>query len=83
MTQELPVSAAAPEVGASVGATTDEPDGLFPAPAPTPPHTGDVVVDRALADLHQALGRDLDRQIEVANTVGETLHARLQDLDSA
>ena len=57
-------------------------DGLFPAPAPPPPHTGDQVVDRALADLHVALGRDLDNQIEVADTVGEALHRRLQDLDS-
>jgi hypothetical protein len=55
---------------------------LFPAPAPAPPHTGDSVVDRALGELHQALGRDLDDQIEVANTVGEALQARLQDLDS-
>jgi hypothetical protein len=57
-------------------------DGLFPAPAPAPPHTGDQVVDRALADLHAALGRDLDEQIEVADAVGEALHGRLQDLDS-
>jgi hypothetical protein len=57
-------------------------DGLFPAPAPAPPHTGDHVVDRVLADLHVALGRDLDEQIEVADTVGEALHRRLQDLDS-
>ena len=57
-------------------------DGLFPAPAPAPPHTGDHVVDRVLADLHVALGRDLDEQIEVADTVGEALHRRLQDLES-
>lgn len=81
-TEEAATPTAAPADGESVRVGTAEHDGLFPAPAPAPPHTGDAVVDRALGDLHEALNRDLDDQIEVANTVGATLQARLQDLDS-
>lgn len=82
MTEESATPVAVPADDESAGAGTAEHDGLFPAPAPAPPHTGDSVVDRALGELHQALGRDLDDQIEVANTIGEALQARLQDLDS-
>jgi len=74
--------AVAPSDEESAGVTPAADDGLFPAPAPPPPHTADPVVDRALVDLHQALSLDLDHQIEVANTVGEALQARLQDLAS-
>ena len=76
--QAVTAQAVTPESGMPSAAA----DGLFPAPAPAPPHTGDHVVDRVLADLPVALGRDLDEQIEVADTVGEALHRRLQDLDS-
>ena len=57
-------------------------DGLFPAPPPAPPQTGDLVVDRVLADLHASLSQDLDTQIATADEVGAALHRRLQDLDS-
>ncbi|HEY3534018.1 MAG TPA: hypothetical protein VGK60_00510 [Pedococcus sp.] len=42
--------------------------------------TGDIVIDSALQDLHDAPADDLDAQIEAGRRVQQTLQARLGDL---
>jgi hypothetical protein len=42
--------------------------------------TGDIVIDAALRDLHQAPPEDLDAQIDAGQRVHETLQGRLSDL---
>lgn len=43
--------------------------------------TGDIVIDAALRDLNAADQRDLDAQIERAESLQRTLQGRLADLD--
>ena len=58
---------------ASVSATGDE--GVLGDPL-----TGDIVIDAALRDLTSADPRDLDAQIERAESLQRTLQGRLADL---
>jgi DNA polymerase-3 subunit gamma/tau len=42
--------------------------------------TGDIVIDSALQDLHDAPRDDLDAQIDAGQRVHQTLQSRLSDL---
>lgn len=56
-------------------------DGLFPAPYPPAPRTGDEPVDEALVELDQAAREgDLDGQARAGERVHARLQERLQDL---
>ncbi len=60
------------------------PDPVQPADgrpaAPTPPETGDIVVDAALRDLAAVPEDDLDAQLAAGEHVQRTLQSRLADL---
>jgi hypothetical protein len=59
----------------------DDEDGLFPAPVAAAPHTGDDVIDSALARLERsATSGSLDDQVEAGEHVHQTLQGRLADL---
>lgn len=57
-------------------------EALFPAPAPTPPATGDPAVDGAVAQLAAAMDGSLDDQVEAADRMQHALAERLGDLDA-
>ena len=58
----------------------DHEDGMFPAPVPAAPRTGDTAIDAATAQLEQSGAGSLDDQIEAGETVHRTLQGRLSDL---
>lgn len=62
----------------------DSDGGLFPRPVTAAPHTGDPVIDAALAALEDsAHSGDLDRQIGAGERVHRDLQERLDDLGGA
>ena len=66
------------------GPDEDAEDGLFPAPVAAAPHTGDPVIDQALAGLEDsARSGDLDAEIRAGERVHKELQERLDDLGGA